>query len=68
VNEWSTIRSCCASTQRQAQDFVAPQGDYAKEWTADLDTADATGRLTLWSRRREDLAAARSLLVLRKTA
>ena len=46
-----------------------PKGDYAKEWTATLDTADATGstELVVTAGKKISLQAL-SLLVLRKTA
>ena len=60
----------CFNVHDDVQDFVTPQGDYAEQWTAALDTADATGTTELVVERRgKDLAAsAHSLLVLRKTA
>ena len=70
ANGSSTIRSCCASTRNdKPQDFVTPKRDYAKEWTATLDTADATGstELVVTAGKKIPLQA-RSLLVLRKTA
>ena len=59
----------CFNANDKPQDFVTPKGDYAKEWTATLDTADATGstELVVTAGKKISLQA-RSLLVLRKTA
>ena len=46
-----------------------PQGNYANEWEAALDTADPTGTTALIVSAGEKVSLApRSLLVLRKTA
>ncbi len=59
----------CFNAHDQAQDFVAPQADYAKEWTADLDTVDPTGDTDFVVTAGEKMSLQpRSLLVLRKTA
>ena len=59
----------CFNAHDEAQDFIAPQGDYAKEWTADLDTADPTGGTDVTVAAGEKISLQpRSLLVLRKTA
>ena len=51
------------------QDFAAPEGFYANEWTAELDTADPTGATELVVAAGEKISLqARSVLVLRKTA
>jgi glycogen operon protein len=59
----------CFNAHDQEQDFIAPRGDYAKEWTADLDTANPTGDTDLVVASGEKIPLQpRSLLVLRKTA
>ena len=59
----------CFNAHDQAQDFVAPQGDYAMEWIADLDTADPKGDTEVVVAAGEKVSLQpRSLLVLRKTA
>jgi glycogen operon protein len=59
----------CFNANDEEQDFVAPQGDYAKEWTADLDTADPKGETDFVVAAGEKISLQpRSLLVLRKTA
>ena len=59
----------CFNAHDEEQDFVAPQGDYAKEWTADLDTADPEGDTDVVVAAGEKISLQpRSLLVLRKTA
>ena len=70
ANAWSTTRSCCASTLTTSRRISSrPKGDYAKEWTADLDTADPTGDTDLVVAAGEKISLQpRSLLVLRKTA
>ena len=40
----------CFNAHGNALDFVTPDGDYAKEWTAAIDTADPTGRPSWLSR------------------
>jgi glycogen operon protein len=59
----------CFNANDEAQDFTAPKGRYAKQWTAALDTADPTGATELVVKAGGKIALqARSLLVLRKTA
>ncbi|MGV9803393.1 glycogen debranching enzyme, partial [Mycobacterium sp. NPDC003449] len=59
----------CFNANDHPQDFVTPNGDYAQEWTADLDTADPTGESDVVVNAGEKISLqARSLLVLRKTA
>jgi glycogen operon protein len=59
----------CFNAHDQPQDFVTPAADYAKQWTAALDSADPTGATELVVKAGEKLRLqARSLLVLRKTA
>src|SRR6185437_6143315 len=60
----------CFNANDEPQDFVTPKGSkYAKEWTAAVDTSDATGstELVVTAGKKISLQA-RSLLVLRKTA
>jgi glycogen operon protein len=59
----------CFNANDKPQDFVTPKGNYAKEWTAALDTADAIGstELVITAGKKISLQA-RSLMVLRKTA
>ena len=59
----------CFNANDHEQDFVTPNGDYAAEWTGDLDTASPTGDSDLVVAAGEKISLqARSLLVLRKTA
>ncbi|MFV8230682.1 glycogen debranching protein GlgX [Mycolicibacterium fortuitum] len=59
----------CFNANDHEQDFVTPDGDYATEWTGDLDTASPTGDSDLVVAAGEKISLqARSLLVLRKTA
>ncbi|MCV6999987.1 glycogen debranching protein GlgX [Mycolicibacterium alvei] len=59
----------CFNANDHEQDFVTPNGDYAKEWVGDLDTASPIGNSDLVVAAGEKiLLQARSLLVLRKTA
>jgi glycogen operon protein len=59
----------CFNANDHEQDFVTPNGDYAKEWVGDLDTASPIGDSDLVVAAGEKiLLQARSLLVLRKTA
>ena len=59
----------CFNSHDETQDFVAPQGDYAQQWTADLDTADPTGSTDFVVSAGEKISLQpRSVLVLRKTA
>ena len=60
----------CFNAHRQGRRISSPRrADYAEEWTAALDTADATGATELVVKAGEKISLqARSLLVLRKTA
>ena len=59
----------CFNAHDHIQDFVVPQGNYANEWEAALDTADPTGTTALIVSAGEKVSLApHSLLVLRKTA
>ncbi|MEZ0052835.1 isoamylase [Mycobacterium sp. MAA66] len=59
----------CFNAHDQALDFVIPDQGYAEKWTAALDTTDPTGHTELVVGAGETVPlAARSLLVLRKTA
>jgi isoamylase len=59
----------CFNAHDAALDFVIPEGEYAQQWTATLDTADAAGATSLVVNADEKISMqARSLLVLRKTA
>lgn len=60
----------CFNSHDEVEDFfVAPQVDYAQQWTADLDTADPTGSTDLVVSAGEKISLQpRSVLVLRKTA
>jgi isoamylase len=59
----------CFNAHDRVQDFAAPEGFYANEWTAELDTADPTGATDLVVAAGEKISLpARSVLVLRKTA
>ena len=59
----------CFNAHDHIQDFVVPQGNYANEWEAALDTADPTGTTALTVSAGEKVSLApHSLLVLRKTA
>ena len=60
----------CFNSHDEVQDFVAPRSDYyAKEWTADLDTADPTGSTDFVVAAGEKISLQpHSVLVLRKTA
>jgi glycogen operon protein len=59
----------CFNAHDQPQEFLMPQGAYAQEWTAALDTAESTGRSTLVVKAGEAISLReRSLLVLRKSA
>ena len=59
----------CFNAHGKAVDFVTPNGDYAREWTGAIDTADPTGATELIVEAGEKLSLpGRSLLVLRKTA
>ena len=59
----------CFNAHDDAVDFVTPDGPYAAEWTAVLDTTDPTGRSEAVVAAGEKITlTARSLLVLMKTA
>jgi glycogen operon protein len=59
----------CFNAHRGPVEFVTPYGDYAREWTAELDTAAPTGVTDLTVKTGESLSlAGRSVIVLRKTA
>ncbi len=58
----------CFNAHENELEFVAPEGDYAHEWTAELDTTDPTGASDLVVNAGEKISLpARSVLVLRKT-
>ena len=58
----------CFNAHGKPIDFVAPDGDYAEQWTAVLDTWDATGDTDLVVKAGETITVpGRSVLVLRKT-
>jgi glycogen operon protein len=57
------------NAHRGPVEFVTPDGDYAREWTAELDTASPTGVSDLTVTAGESVSlAGRSVIVLRKTA
>jgi isoamylase len=59
----------CFNAHSKALDFIAPDGDYARQWTGAIDTADPTGATDLVVKAGEKISLpGRSLLVLRKTA
>ena len=59
----------CFNAHSKAVDFVAPDLGYGAQWTAAIDTADPAGDTELVVAAGEKLTvAARSLLLLRKTA
>ncbi|MCB0951052.1 MAG: glycogen debranching enzyme, partial [Mycobacterium sp.] len=59
----------CFNAHDEVEDFVVPQGDYAQQWTADLDTAHPTGCTDVVVAAGEKISVQpRSVLVLRKTA
>jgi glycogen operon protein len=58
----------CFNAHDHEVDFVIPPDDYAKEWTAVLDTTDATGEVELVVHDGDEVSLpARALLVFRKT-
>jgi isoamylase len=58
----------CFNAHDEVLDFVIPDGEYAKQWTAALDTADPAGATGLVVKAGEKVSLqARSLLVVRKT-
>jgi isoamylase len=59
----------CFNAHDKVVDFITPEGDYAQQWTAALDTADPTGATDLVINAGEKISLqARSVLVLKKTA
>ncbi|BCO36147.1 glycogen operon protein GlgX homolog [Mycobacterium heckeshornense] len=59
----------CFNAHDDQVEFVIPDGDYANEWTAELDTTDPTGAADLVINAGDKVAVAgRSVLILRKTA
>jgi isoamylase len=59
----------CFNAHDQYVEFITPHDDYGQEWTLELNTNDPVGDADLVVRAGEKLeVAARSLLVLRKTA
>jgi isoamylase len=58
----------CFNAHDHAVDFVMPHDDYAKEWTAELDTTDSTGEVKLVVGHGGEVSLpGRALLVFRKT-
>lgn len=58
----------CFNAHHDAVNFVTPNDDYAKEWTAELDTADPTGSTELVMNAGEAISLTpRSMIILRKT-
>jgi isoamylase len=58
----------CFNAHDHAVDFVMPDDDYATEWTAELDTTDATGSVKLVVHDGDEVSLpGRALLVFRKT-
>jgi isoamylase len=58
----------CFNAHDHEVDFVMPSDDYAKEWTAVLDTTDATGSVKLVVKDGDEVSLpGRALLVFRKT-
>jgi isoamylase len=58
----------CFNAHSHAVDFVIPPGDYGTEWTAVLDTTDATGAVKLVVHDGDEVSLpGRALLVFRKT-
>jgi isoamylase len=59
----------CFNAHSKTIDFVTPAGDYAREWTAVLDTANPTGDTDLVISADEKITVqGRSVLVLKKSA
>jgi isoamylase len=59
----------CFNAHSKPVDFVTPDGDYAEQWTAVLDTSDTTGNTDLMVKAGENVTLLpRSVLVLHKTA
>jgi len=58
----------CFNAHDHTVDFVMPDDGYAKEWTAELDTTDATGSVKLVVNDGDEVSLpGRALLVFRKT-
>jgi glycogen operon protein len=58
----------CFNAHDHVVDFVIPHDDYAKEWTAELDTTDSTGEVKLVVHDGDEVSLpGRALLVFRKT-
>src|SRR6201995_5850694 len=58
----------CFNAHDHEVDFVIPPDDYATEWTAVLDTTDATGSVSLVVNDGDEVSLpGRALLILRKT-
>ena len=58
----------CFNAHDHVVEFVMPHDDYAKEWTAELDTTDATGAVKLVVNDGDEVSLpGRALLVFRKT-
>ena len=58
----------CFNAHDHEVDFVMPHDDYAKEWTAELDTTDPTGEVELVVNDGDEVSLpGRALLVFRKT-
>jgi glycogen operon protein len=58
----------CFNADEQPVEFVMPPGDYAQEWTVELDTNDPVGDADQVVNAEEKISLpSRSLLVLRKT-
>src|SRR5689334_5404795 len=59
----------CFNAHSDPVEFVAAEGDYAAEWTAEVDSATPTGNSDLVVKAGETFTvAARSIIALRKTA
>ncbi|TPG32243.1 glycogen debranching protein GlgX [Mycolicibacterium hodleri] len=59
----------CFNAHSQAVEFIAAEGDYADEWTAELDSAVPTGTSNLTVKAGEKFTVeGRSIIVLRKAA
>jgi isoamylase len=58
----------CFNAHDHEVDFIIPHDDYAKEWTAELDTTDPTGEVKLVVNDGDQVSLpGRALLVFRKT-
>jgi isoamylase len=58
----------CFNAHDHEVDFVIPRDEYAKEWTAELDTTDPTGEVKLIVNDGDEVSLpGRALLVFRKT-